>query len=404
MGPIVSLLALVGIGLALAWRRHRSYGLALIWLLVGLLPAALAPRPSDFEYMVVAMPIIYAFPAIGLRGVFGALRHYSAARPSLRRLLPAVDGIVALLIVVNAGWTYQDYFAGWAQLPEVRQNYQSEVGALAHYLDTTTDPTPLAVCAPPVDRTEHPFALSNDQLLSYVMHRHDLDLRYFDCSQSLLFINGGETERMVFPRGHYYDQMPGPLLAWLTEAQNEPVPGLSPDSVLRVNVSKRLADTAGAFTTTAPVAWAPESGEFRLAPLPISFEHNVTFLGYSIRDETLHPSDYLEMLTYWRLDGPPPSELTMFAHLLGNSVVVLAQNDSLGVNVAQLQTRDVFIEYSLLQTPAGISPGLYPVSVGLYLPSTNERLRAFDDRGSTEIAARTPLDTARTKLARRGDW
>jgi 4-amino-4-deoxy-L-arabinose transferase-like glycosyltransferase len=379
LGPALSLLGLIGLGITLAQWRHRSYGLALIWLIVGLIPAALTSRPADFESMVVSMPVVFVFPAIGLRGIFSVVRGLSAARPAFRRLLPWVDAVVGLLIAANAAWTYRDYFIIWPELPQVRLNYQADLGALAHYLDTDADPTPIAICAPPVDRAEHPFALSNDQLLDYVMHRHDLNLRYFDCSQSLLFINGGETERLIFPRGHYYDEMPGPLLAWLSDAQSEPVPGVSPDTVLRVNVSRRLADTAGAFTTTAPVAWPPESGEFRLAPVPISFEHNVTFLGYSIRDETLHPSDYLELVSYWRLDGPPPPELTMFAHLLGNSVVVLAQNDNLGVNVAQLQTRDVFIQYSLLQTPEGISPGLYPVSVGLYLPSTNERLRAFEN-------------------------
>ena len=395
IGPVVSLLALIGLGVALARWKRPSYGLALVWLAIGLIPAALVPRPADFEYMVVVMPIVFAFPAIGLYGVFAALRRLGDNRPPLRIAARWVDAVVVALIAVNGLWTARDYFVNWAQLAEVRTNYQSAVGALGHYLDTTTDPTPIAVCATPVDRVEHPFALSNDQLLDYVMHRHGLNLRYFDCSQSLLFINGGETERLIFPRGHYYDEMPGPLLAWLAYAQSEPVAGLSPDTVLRINVSRQLANTAGAFTTTAPVAWPPESGEFQLAPLPISFEHNVTFLGYSIRDETLHPADYLELLTYWRLDGPPPPELTMFTHLLGNPVVVLAQTDSLGVNVAQLQTRDVFIQYSLLQTPAGISPGLYPVSVGLYLPSTNERLRAFEGataRGDRLFLSRITID------------
>jgi hypothetical protein len=42
----------------------------------------------------------------------------------------------------------------------------------------------------------------------------------------------------------------------------------------------------------------------------------------------------------------------------------------------------VFIQYSLLQTPAGITPGLYPVSVGLYVPSSGQRLEAFEgDQG-----------------------
>jgi hypothetical protein len=379
MGPILGLLLIVGVGMAAASWRRPAYGLALLWVSIGMLPTAFAPRPADFEYMVVIMPIAFALPAIGLRGVYAYLRDRARRQPQFKARLPVYGALaVALITAINAVWTYRDYFVVWPRLAEVRQNYQADLGALVHYLDTTTDPSPIVICAPPVDREEHPFALSNDQLLGYVMHRHDLNLRYFDCTQSLLFINGGETERMIFPRGHYYDHIPGSLLAWLAYADNENVPGVSPDTVMRINVSRQLADTAGAFTTTAPVAWPPESGEFRLAPLPVSFGHNVTFLGYSIRDESLHPSDYLELLTYWRLDGPPPPELTIFTHLLGNPVVVLAQIDQLGVNVAQLQTRDVFIQYSLLQTPAGISPGLYPISVGLYLPSSGQRLQVFE--------------------------
>jgi len=378
LGPLLSLLMIVGAGTLIArWRRQAS-ALALIWLIIGLLPSLFAPRSPNFEQMIVLLPLAFMLPGIALREAYVVARARLNEWDQLPYFLYGINAVVAALIVATAVITYQDYFGAWASLPEVRQAYQAEVGALAKYLDTDSDPTPIVICAPPVDRTEHPFALTNDQLLSYVMHRRDLQLRYFDCSQSLLFVNGGEEQRMIFPRGHYYDLMPGPLLAWMAYARTEPVAGIGPDTVLRINVSEPLANAAGAFITTAPTAWAPETGEFRLAGLPVSFGHNVTFLGYELRDDTLRPSDYVELTTYWRLDGPPPPELTMFAHLLGSPVVVLAQNDQLGVNVGQLQTRDVFIEYSLLQTPREITPGLYPVSVGLYLPSSGQRLQAFE--------------------------
>ncbi len=378
LGPVIGLLAIVGLGIAIARWRRPTYTLALVWLVIGLLPPLTVARSPNFEYMVILLPLLLMLPGIALRELYVAARVGLARWDQIRYFLVGINILVGALIAGNAILTARDYFGQWVSLPEVRQAYQAEVGALAGYLDSDTDPTPVVICSPPVDRTEYPFALTNDQLLGYLMHRRDLPLRYFDCTQSLLFVNGGEAQRMIFPRGHYYDLLPGPLLAWMAYAHNETVPGIGPDVVMRIDVSHPLADRAGAFITTAPTAWAPETGQFRLAQLPVSFGHNVTFLGYDLRDDVLQPSDYVELVTYWRLDGPPPPELTMFAHLLGSPVVVLAQNDQLGVNVGQLQTRDVFIEYSLLQTPQGITPGLYPLSVGLYLPSSGQRLQAFE--------------------------
>jgi len=378
LGPLLSLLLLVGVGISIARWRRQAYALALIWLVAGLLPTMLSPRSPNFEHMIILLPLVFMLPAVALYELRWAARKFLAEWDQLPYLLVGIHLAAAALISGTAAVTVQDYFVTWIALPEVRQAYQAEIGAIGRYLDTDTDPTPIVICAPPVDRLESPFALTNDQLINYVIHRHDLKLRYFDCTQSILFVNGGEEQRMIFPRGHYYNLMPGPLLAWMAYAHNEAVPGTEPDTVVRIDVSQPLADTAGAFITTAPTAWAPETGAFRLAQLPVSFGHNVTFLGYDLRDDTLRPSDYVELVTYWRLDGPPPPELTMFAHLLGSPVVVLAQNDQLGVNVSELDTRDVFIEYSLLQTPGEMTPGLYPLSVGLYLPSTGQRLQAFE--------------------------
>ena len=85
------------------------------------------------------------------------------------------------------------------------------------------------------------------------------------------------------------------------------------------------------------------------------------------------------MTTYWRLDGPPPPEFTLFSHLLGTPVVVIAQTDSLGVQIATFLPRDVFLQYSMIQTPGGMTPGLYSLSVGLYYPSTGKRLPAYEN-------------------------
>jgi hypothetical protein len=376
MGPIIAILMVVGIGVALARWRRPTYGLALLWLLTGLLPTAFMPNQADFEAMAVILPITFIFPALGIV----ALAAGAQKLPPLVRWqpLPAVImGLIALLVVVNAGRTYYDYFVRWPLMGDVRLSYQADMGILAHYLDTSPDPTPVSVCSTPVDRQANPFALTNAQLLKLLMHRRDLPIRYFDCTQGLVLANGGESQRLIFPRGHYYDHLPGPLLTWLRFAHNEPVQGMRPDVVMRIDVSKELADVAGAFITTAPTAWPPEAGS-ELAELPVPFEGNVTFLGYAVRDSSIRATDWAELTTYWRLDGPPPQAITIFTHLLGTPVIVIAQDIGIGADIGTLQARDVFLQYSMIQTPGRMSEGLYPLSIGLYYVESDLRLSAYD--------------------------
>lgn len=372
-GPIIAVLMVIGVGVSIARWRQPAYGLALLWLIVGLIPTAFLPHKPDFEFMAVLLPVIFVFPAVGMSAIFYWVRGVAKQRRELAA--SAASAVVAFLILGIATRTYQDYFIVWPQLGDVRLNYQADLGVLARYLDTSKDSSPVSICTTPVDGTEA-FAITNQELLGILMHRERMAIRYFDCTQSLVLANGGESQRIIFPRGHYYDHLPGPLLAWMRDAHDENVPGIRPDVVMRVDVSEQLADVAGAFITTAPTAWPPEAGS-ELVNLPVSFEGNITFLGYSVRDDTLKSTDWVEMTTYWRLDGPPPRELTMFAHLLGEPVVVIAQDDGLGVEISTLQARDVFLQYSMIQTPGSMAKSLYPLSVGLYWPSNSQRLDAF---------------------------
>lgn len=378
MSPIIALLMITGIGVAFGRWRRPAYGLTLLWLAVGLLPTAFLPRKPDFEFMAVILPVVFVFPAMGLRALYEALEQ--RLTNGWQRLTgAAVSLLVTALIAATAYLTYRDYFLAWPTKGDVRLAYLADVGVLAHYLDATASLPPVSICSTPVDRAADPFALSNQELLAFLMHRRHLPIRYFDCSQSLVLANGGEMQLIIFPREHYYDRLPGPLLAWMRFAEDEHIPGIRPDVVMRLDAAEAIADRLGVFITTAPTAWPPESGQAALTALPVAFEYNVTFLGYDVRDDLLQPTDWIELTTYWRLDGPPPpSDVVMFAHLLGNPVVVIAQVDSLGVPVATLQPRDIFIQYSMIQTPGGMAPGLYPLSVGLYFKATGERLTIYE--------------------------
>ncbi|GAB4473401.1 MAG: hypothetical protein Kow00124_12330 [Anaerolineae bacterium] len=378
LDPLSGLLMLIGIGVCLARWRRPQYGLVLLWLITGLIPTAFLPRQPSFEYMAIILPVVFVLPALGLKAIFSTLRRRVAAEH--QGWFQAGFGLLVVLIVGwNAGWSFRDYFTRWPALEAVQEAYQAEIGLLAHYLDTSPDPTPVSICSIPPDRSTDPYALSNEELLSYFMHRRDAGIRYFNCHQSLILANGGESQRIIFPRSHYYEDLPGPLLAWMRYAEDEPVPGIERGVVMRLDVARELADKAGAMMTDAPTAWPPEIGEFRLADLPVTFGYNLAFLGYEVRDAVLRPGDYIELTTYWRLDGPPPPELTQFAHMLGGPFVVLAQADSLGVQINQLKVRDVFLQYTIIPVPREVRSGEYSLSVGMYFPSTGARLPAFEN-------------------------
>ena len=75
--------------------------------------------------MAVVMPVVFAFPAIGLRTIYQQASKRLNEHHQLRFEL-AVAGIVALIIGGNAVWTYRDYFTIWPELGDVRLNHQAD--------------------------------------------------------------------------------------------------------------------------------------------------------------------------------------------------------------------------------------------------------------------------------------
>jgi 4-amino-4-deoxy-L-arabinose transferase-like glycosyltransferase len=367
LDPLSAILCVVGLGIAVARWRQPNRMILLLWLVFGLVPAALVPQVPNFEYMALVMPVAFAFPALALDTLLTRLR--------IRRAIGHL--VMVALVLGNGVWSYRDVFLRWPRLGDMRLNYQADIGLLAHYLDTSGDPSPISICTTPVDRSEDPFALPNDLLLSYFMHRTTLPIRTFDCTQSLVIAEGGASQRIIFPQGHYYD-LPGPLLIWLRGSHDEPVPGIRPDIIRRVDVEERLADYVGAFMTTEVVSWPPEAGGPEAMPLPARLSDSIAFLGYDVRDSSVRRGEWVELVTYWRMDGLPPHDLRLFAHLLSDPTVVVAQDDRLGVRMATLRPRDVFLQYSMIQTRTGMTPDEYTLSVGLYVPATGRRLPIYD--------------------------
>jgi 4-amino-4-deoxy-L-arabinose transferase-like glycosyltransferase len=372
-GLVGAVLFVVGVGVALRRLGKPVHALLLIALLVGLVPEVVSPGGPDFKRLAITMPALYLTLGLGADAALRAL---------VRRGVSSRVVVVAILVLFVFGFTLtaHDLNAVWAVRGDVFTAYHANLGRLASHLEATARHIPTSICSPALNGAS-PDSFSDREILAYMLHQSDLSLRYVDCRSSLVLAQGGARQQIAFTYADGPALLAPPLTAWLEDAQEVPVPGLPPGSVVQIEVEQPLQDLLGSFITTAPAGFAPESpGGAGSVTLPVRLGGNVTFAGYQVGQEVYRSGDVVEVVTYWRVDGPTPSGLHMFAHLLfdpgGNPA---AQEDVLGAMVETLRPSDFFVQLNLIELPDQMLAGYYDLSVGLYRTADGQRLPVLDD-------------------------
>jgi 4-amino-4-deoxy-L-arabinose transferase-like glycosyltransferase len=370
---VSGLLVVVGLAVALRYWRQPRFALLLLGVLLLAPIAFIRDSSPNFLYYAPLLPLLALLFGLGVTTLYRSLRDPGARRIGTLAL--------ALLVIFNLQWTVRDFFFAWAQNPEMQEAYNARVGMLAHYLDLTSDDIPSVICTSVLRPPNAPVVLTSTQLLALMMHRSDAVLRYADCGTGLIFTQGGALEQIVMPEENALVSMDPYLQEWVARGELLTEPDLPPNSVVMLDVEDELADMIGMFTTTAPVAYAPESpGGTNVTAPPVRFGGNVTFLGYERSYlGTFAPGDVLTVITYWRVDGVVPTDLRLFTHVQADpGAIPVAQNDAISVLPEQLRPRDVFIQVTFVQLPRTMPDGAYSVSVGAYEGTTGMRLPVFD--------------------------
>ncbi|MBI1876941.1 MAG: hypothetical protein HYR94_01670, partial [Chloroflexi bacterium] len=112
-------------------------------------------------------------------------------------------------------------------------------------------------------------------------------------------------------------------------------------------------------------------------PLNISFGDQITLLGFDLNpaEGTQAKSKIVNLKLYWRADSPPPTDYTVFIHLLdpaGNPAAQFDRPPAAGAYPTSLwDPGEIIAHEHLLQN---LPPGRYTIQVGLYRPDTGERL------------------------------
>jgi len=332
--PVGVLLLAVGLLIALRRWRQPEYAFVVLWFFLSLVPGMLSQPAPSYTRTVGVQVVLFAIPGIAIAALLEWRNRVFSEKPGFWTY-----SVLGLLFIGNLAWTAHDYFKVWPGIDTVRFWHQSGLKAVADHLQGDDDVSPVAICVPDhlIDERD-PWWKPAWQHMRYLLHRPDLSLRYYDCADTMVFIDG--PARYAFPDvadvdalNHIpaYSQIiaaAGPDLDFLPDglgiiARSDRV---TAQSRVHTVLDQRLAEVAA----DSVVTWAPETGEAdQTARVPITFrdeqdeQGEVEFLGYTLSASSLKPGASFDLVTYWRVTGSLPPQLSQFTHLLARLSLIL---------------------------------------------------------------------------------
>ncbi len=358
-GGIVSVMSL----------RYGRYALLIVFL-VCLAPSAflteLAPSFLGLSVWLVPLALLY--------GV-GVTRLHRALPAGVPRYL-LVGGVLGML-ALNAYGTTQDLFNTWSKDKLTQRAYHTDLHQIARHLDKTQGEVNTLICNATWDTLT--FDLNSTQRMQLTMTRRLPLPRVADCRVSMVFMNGGTQQQVIFPDATDLETAHPSIQRWLNMGQFNRQ-NLPDGRVLMLDVEQVLADALGLFTTTSLSSYGLEAPKSSQEVYPtVRFGGNITWLGYE--PDTLRayePEQTVNVVTYWRVEGVLPRDIVLFTHLLSDPVTVAQNRDVIHVNPRRLQARDVFMQVTNIDIRPSILEDDYQVSVGAYQAETGARLPVFD--------------------------
>ncbi len=193
--------------------------------------------------------------------------------------------------------------------------------------------------------------------------RRDLRRAYFDCTQSWLVPDGGQS--------------PGWYALFRDTARGD-------DAF----IDAQLEPTRLSFEQARSGA-LPPFVIFEAKSLPVGPAYpsptrvqvgDLTFLGHALLDQSTHDGNHsIEVWTYWQVDALPSRPLSLMLHLIGPGGAPAVVGDGLGVPVESWQAGDIIIQRHSLTLPPEAPAGEYALYTGAYWLDTLERWPVVED-------------------------
>ncbi len=156
-----------------------------------------------------------------------------------------------------------------------------------------------------------------------------------------------------------------------------------PQSGERIRWGKKDALALGKVAIEArPHDFQPPSPRH---PLNLTLQGGHKLLGYDLVART-EPGAPVNLILYWRPDGPTDSHYSVFVHLIDHDGDILAQDDSEPAGGEHPTTSwvagEIITDAHAFPFPAADAEGPFGLEVGLYDPLTGQRVPFVDDAGN----------------------
>jgi hypothetical protein len=392
LGPLMGLLFYAGLFLALiltasglknrssSWNpgfknpndlSHPGAFLALVWLVLGFAPVLITGPELSVTQAIGAMPVVYLFPALAMVvGCDGLVHWYSIRRKGSSAMEPKRVALLAAVVLFSAIGllTARDYFARWANAPEVRVQYEATMVTALEYLDDLSGGTAAI-------STITPGPYHSPAVAQLTVHNPAVALRWFDGRESLL-LPGDSSAMLVLPGFTPLPEALEPYLAGLDLSDELPLRSNDFDRPVRIYAVDGPALASSALSTMSQNAVGTD--------LPVAFGEHIELLGYDLLFNEARPGESITLVTAWRLLQPLP-EAMLFVHLM-ETPEPLAQPDSLGAPGELWAAGDVLLQLHKLNLPPDLAAGNYPLAVGVYTQNDGRRLSMNDGRDWLPLA------------------
>ncbi|MGA9349599.1 MAG: glycosyltransferase family 39 protein [Anaerolineae bacterium] len=387
--PLSGVLFYLGLALALLRWRQPRYAFLVLWLPIALVPSMITDSAPSFLRASGALPVVYIFPALAIEaswrwlvGRFGQRACYGLALALL------------LLLAGNAWWTYRDYFTIWAEQPEVRFVYQTDLAEAARYLNES-DITGTVCLSSSSPHDLDPF------IFDFTLKKKS-KVKWYDGPYGLVFPGGGQRALYIFPAStplHPGLKEEFFRAAYLVEERRFPDGELA-FSAYELEAREVLQDKIEVLQSSSSAFWSPEvqflpgdpQGLRHPIAFPVDFNHQLEFLGYELAGDTLAPGEWAHLTTYWRVvqDIASPLPLAIFVHLLDSQSAVWGGRDILSVATTGWEAGDIFAQVHHFPLPSDIPTGQYQVEIGIYSRTDMQRFTVFE--GGQPVADRLLLE------------
>jgi 4-amino-4-deoxy-L-arabinose transferase-like glycosyltransferase len=373
--PIGAAMFYLGLIICIWCWKKPQYALMLIWFFISLAPAMLTPFSPNFVRTIASWPTPFVFVGIGMNEVIQFVGK-RIQKPEFRSQKWAV-GFFAVVLVLNAVMTAKDYFIDWPAGDYVRFWQQATWTQAVRSLNA--DPSNETVAASGLSINDF-----DPQTFDLLNLRSAIKVKWFDCRTAILFPNGGAPTRYLAP--DFFPCDADLMSRYLPNAQVIDQPRWPDTNNVILTLSRFDArselQSILPRVRLQPVYQGPETFDAthpisNLQPIELPIDlRELKFLGREIDRETVKAGDTIEIETYWQVNAPLSPPLSIFIHISAPDGSIVTQYDGLDMGVASLEAGDVFVQRHHIQIPATAPIGSYRISLGVYHPDSNARLKA----------------------------